>query len=278
MMTIKTLSKEELIERFNREEISKVDLGKLRRICLKEILDKILQSNRDDITGYLSLNKSKIDRARLSKFMGYGTTTDSLRQTYKKEIEKVESVLKNRGVITGVVKTNSEVHSENVEGFTTFIQCRLEMTNPEYFWPVNNNGRLFHRVIWAMYLDQPVEQIKSAPNFFYDKPIRTLIADIDAKLACGEILKTLDYASESALDEMSDCMTSSALRTAGQRIKKLQEQKAALREENKKLEKENYKLQEDNLELQNELNLYKQKGKSLNSLNKKSDIKLQSVR
>lgn len=277
-MTIKTLSKEVLIEKFNREEISKADLGKLRRICLKETLDKILQCNSDDIAGYLSLNKSKIDRAKLAKLMGYGTTTDSLRQTYKKEIEEVESVLKNRGVITGVVKTNSEVHSENVEGFGTFIQARLEMNKPAYFWPVNNNGRLFQRVIWAMYLDQPIEKIKSGPNFFYDEPIRGLIADIDAKLACGELLKTLDYASESALDEMNDCMTSAALRTARQQIKKLQEQKAALRDENKKLEKENDKLEEDKVELENELNLYKQKGKSLSSLNKKSDIKLQSVR
>jgi len=277
-MATKTLSKEVLIEKFNNEEISKVDLGNLRRICLKEIFDKILQSNSDDIADYLSLNKSKIDRAKLAKFMGYETTTDSLRQTYKDEIEEVESVLRNRGVITGVVKSNKEVHSENIEGFTTFIQARLEMNKPAYFWPVNNNGRLFQRVIWAMYLDQPIEQIKSGPNFFYDEPIRGLIADIDAKLACGELLKTLDYASESASDEMNDCMTSAALRTARQQIKKLQEQKAALREDNKKLEKENDKLQEDKVELEDELNLYKQKSKSLNSLNKKSDIKLQSTR
>ena len=77
---------------------------------------------------------------------------------------------------------------------------------------------------------------------------------------------------------MNDCMTSAALRTARQQIKKLQEQKAALREENNKLEKENDKLQEDKVELEDELNLYKQKSKSLNSLNKKSDIKLQSTR
>lgn len=277
-MTIKIFNKEALINKFFNKKISKVELGGLRRIVLNEILDKVLQCNNDDIADYLSSNKSKIDRAKLSKLMGFGTTTDSLRQTYKEEIENVENLLRSRGIITGFVKTNKEVHSENIEGFTAFIKTRLEMKSPEYYWPVNNNGRLFQRVIWAMYLDQPVEKTKSAPNFFYEEPVCTLIADIDAKLACGEILKTLDYASASALDEMNDCMTSAALRTARQKIKELQEQKAALREDYKKLEKDNNKLQEDKVALESELNLYKQKRKSLNSLNKKSDIKLQSIR
>jgi hypothetical protein len=84
-------------------------------------------------------------------------------------------------------------------------------------------------------------------------------------------LKTLDYASESALDEMNDNMTSAALTKYRQQIKKANEILASEREERRKLEKKIW-------ELEDELNIFKQNKKKLSNLESKSDVKLVSVR
>jgi hypothetical protein len=84
-------------------------------------------------------------------------------------------------------------------------------------------------------------------------------------------LKTLDYASESALDEMNDNMTSAALTKYRQQIKKANEILASEREERRKMEKRIW-------ELEDELNIYKQNKKKLSNLESKSDVKLVSVR
>jgi hypothetical protein len=269
---MKQQSQQQLTDKFDDDSISKQELGKLRRMLLENILSNIESSSNEDVKQYLDKKHSKIDRAKLANLIGYKTKPVNLRQSFKTEIEEAEKLLKERGVIATEAKNNSQVHDDNVSRFLTFIQVRLVKAEPAYHWPVNNKGRLFHRVIWAFFLNQSPNEIKSAPSLFYrNNDVKRALADIDIKLANEEILKTLDYASESALDEMNDNMTSAALTKYRQQIKKANEILASEREERRKLEKKIW-------ELEDELNIYKQNKKKLSNLESKSDVKLVSVR
>ena len=74
--------------------------------------------------------------------------------------------------------------------------------------------------------------------------VQKLLIEIDIKIANGE-LKTLDYATESALDEMSNTMESKAI--------------AMLRRELKECQKNLVAEREARLDLEKKLAIYKQK-------------------
>lgn len=265
------LTQKELVEKFDNNCISKQELGKLRRMLLERILSDIALGSDEAAKQFLDKKRSKLDRAKLALMIGYKTKPVNLRQSFKTDIEQAEKGLKARDVIVAEAKSNAKIHDDNVTEFLAFIEDRLAMT-PLYHWPVNNKGRLYHRRIWACYLNQSLDEIKSAPTFFYkDDDVKATLADIDAKLANEDILKTLDYASDAALDEMNDNMTSAALSKYRQQIKEANETLAAVREEKRQMQITIWKLEQ-------ELNLFKLKQKRLKNLDGKADIKLMSVR
>jgi len=271
-MAKKQLIQNELVEKFDNNSISKQELGKLRRMILEPILANISSCSDEDAAKYLDGKKSRLDKGKLAKLIGYKTEPVNLRQSFREEIRTLEEALEERGVIVNKAKSNQQVHDENITGFLKFIHDRLNMEKPAYYWPVNNKGRLYQKVIWAYYLNQDPVEIKSGPSFFSsDRDVKAVIAGIDTKLANDEILKTIDYASESALEEMKDNMTSASISKYRQQIKKAYEALATEREEKRKMQEQVWKLEE-------ELHLFKQNQNKLKNLDGEADVKLVSVR
>jgi hypothetical protein len=233
------MDKSVLQSQYESGTIGKQGLGQLRRLTLQNILDEILTLKDEDAKGWLDKGHSKLDRTKLAEAVGYETKSVNLRQSFKEIIEVAEEKLSQRKIIVNEAKTNIEVRDENVINFLAFMNERL--ANPKYEWPINKNNRLFHRRIWSYFLDQKIEEVKSVPAFFRSTEVKQLFADIDVKIANNEV-NTLSYASEAALDEMLDSMTSAAVSKLSQQLKETKERLASEREEKKSLETENHTL------------------------------------
>ncbi|WP_091982415.1 hypothetical protein [Pseudoalteromonas denitrificans] len=236
--------------------IGKQALGKLRRLKLQDILNSILELSGSDAAGWLDKKKSRIDRSKLAIAVGLRVKPDNLRQSFKSDIEAAEFKLRQLNVIINDPKTNKQIGDENVSRFLCFINERL--ANDGYEWPVNNKKRLYHKKIWSFFLDQPIEDIKSAPTFFSrNATVKEKLIDIDLMIVKNEV-KTICYASETALDEMQETMTSAAISKLRQQVKEVREQLVGEREERKRLESENHALQI-------ELEQYKARDKAMQS-------------
>lgn len=266
------LTKDELITLYQNGKLKGQRLGQLRRIILEEVLANILTHSDEEVLVWLDEKHSRINRAKLAEAIGYGTQVVNLRQSFNDEIKATEQVLIERKVIKHSAKTNKEQRDENTTGFLSFIEERLN--NPDYNWPVNLKGRLYQRVIYAMYLDQSVDEVARAPAFFFeDASVKAKLAEIDVALANGELKKRLDYASESALDERQNTMTSAALSTMRQQLKEVKEALAVEREERRKLEKYNAELLEQNKQLQVQVKNYVNRDEALLGANLPESIK-----
>jgi uncharacterized protein (DUF2164 family) len=88
-----------------------------------------------------------------------------LRQSFKSEIVSAEQILRQRNIIINESKTTKQVGDENAKNFLVFIEDRL--SNSIYEWPINNKKRLYHKKMWAFYLDQEMKDIKSAPIYVH---------------------------------------------------------------------------------------------------------------
>lgn len=240
--------------------LSRQGQGQLRRLVLQEILNEIIVLPVDEARGWLDKKYSKLDRAKLANAVGYGIRPVNLRQSYKDDIEVSEEKLRNRKVIVNEAKTTKEIGDENITNFLAFINERLNSATSTYEWPVTNNNRVHQRRIWSYFLEQNYEEVKSAPSFFWsDSEVSGLLASIDLMIAKGEI-KTISYASETALDEMKDTMTSAAISKLRQQLKNAKDKLASEREERKTLETKNYALKK-------ELEQYQARDKAMSSSN-----------
>jgi len=243
---------------YGNSTIGKQSLGQLRRLKLQEILNGILVSDDAKIIYWLDKKKSKLDRAKLADAVGLDVKPVNLRQSFKADIEATELKLRQRHFITSDAKTTKQIADDNAKDFLAFLESRL--SNDIYQWPTNNKNRIYHKKIWSFFLDQPIEDIKSAPTFFSKNiTVKEKLADIDVMIANNEV-KTTSYASETALDEMQDTMTSAAISKLKQQLKDVREQLASEREERKRFETNNHKLK-------NEIEQYKKREKSILSSN-----------
>ncbi|MGB0835398.1 MAG: hypothetical protein ACPGR2_12830 [Psychrobium sp.] len=250
------MDRQALQSEYDAGTIGKQALGKLRRLKLQDILNSILALPDSDAVSWLDKNKSRIDRSKLAFAVGLRVKPDNLRQSFKAEIEAAEFKLRQLKVIVNEPKTNKQIGDENASRFLEFIEERL--ANNSYEWPINNKKRLYHKKIWSFFLDQPIEDLKSAPTFFSrNTTVKEKLADIDVSIANKEV-KTVCYASETALDEMQETMTSAAISKLRQQIKEVREQLVGEREERKRLESENHALQI-------ELEQYKARDKAMQS-------------
>jgi len=223
-----------LIEKYEQNKISKQDLGSLRRFTLTNLLNSIIVLPPEEAKLWLDSSHSKLSTAKLANAIGYKTKTDNIRQSFKELVLTYEAILKDKSIIISTKKTNIEVGEANEKKFLLFIDSRLN--DETYQWPMNNKGALYRRIIWAYYLDTPPEEIKSAPSFFTrNKLVKDKLKDIDIKIVTGDV-KSLDYSATSALEDMTDTMTSKAIANLKYELKKAKQEIVALREDNIKFE------------------------------------------
>lgn len=234
-----------LIERYNNNTIGKRELGALRRLTLERIIHELAEANADEVYEFLNKNRTKIDLNKLADKVKYGLKAVNIRQSFKTDVLTLEEILRSRKIIDSDKKNEKQKKAENTQRFIEFIEERL--TEPSYVWPVNQKGALYRKGIWAFFLDMPIDEINyTNPILASDASIKTLLADIDVKIARGEVM-TASFASNAALDEINDTMESAAIASLRQILKETQE----------KLVEE----REARISIENELNEIKQKDK-----------------
>jgi len=220
----------ELLRKYELGVISKKDLGALRRQKLIRVLDDIIKSSPKQANQWLDKNRSKISTAKLAKSIGFRTKTDTIRQSFKAIVTKYEDELRVNGIITTNKKTNIEIGEDNKKAFLLFLYKRLK--DDTYCWPKNNKGGLYRKMIWAYFIDVSPEQVESVPSFFTrNETIKKQLDDIDLMIVDDQV-KTLDYSSTSALNEMSDTMLSRALSNIRLELKNARTELFLLRDQN----------------------------------------------
>ncbi len=266
------MNKLDLTKKYKADNIGKTELGQLRRIALEEKLEMITSLDAHHIIEWLDTKKSKIQPKKLALAVGYGTTSDTLRQTLKPIVKAAELKLTEAGHIKVEAKSNIEISQENETGLLGFLNER--MSEASYNWPVNNRNRLYQRVLWAFYLDMPVAEIKSAPTFFSrNQAIKRIISEIDIQIAKGE-RKTLNYEAESALEDMETTMTSAAISKLRQQVNEFKRKFSLANEKVKLLETDNKQLILQLAEVQRKLHQLEHAEESLLGSNLMSDIKI----
>jgi hypothetical protein len=236
-------NKSELITKHKHESLSKQELGQLRRILLTELLDKIML-DVNNINEWLDKKKTKFDKSKLASAVGYETKPHNIRQSFSELVKGYETSLLEAKVLSGNSQTNSEIRKENLTAFTEFLNIRLN--EPDYNWPRNAKGFLYRKGIWGYFLNIAPKEVTSIPSFFNDdEALEQLLSSIDVKIA-KELVKSISYESQSAIDEMSETMTSFALSSLRQKLKAKSQEVVMLREDlkNVKLELQQYKYKE----------------------------------
>ncbi|MDC3189519.1 hypothetical protein NQU96_07190 [Pseudoalteromonas elyakovii] len=231
-------TKEALLQKYtdNDNQLGKRELGQLRRILLTEVLDNIISNDCLNADKWLDKKKSRLDKNKLASAVGYGITPDNIRQSFVKQVKEAEEVLRVAGKITTKPKTNSQIHNENLEAFTSFLKERLDEDG--YYWPKNAKGFLYRKAIWAYFLDIPPEEVKYLPSFINsDAELAEMLSNIDILISEDQV-KSIDYKRESALDEMEDTMTNRALSAMRLKLKEKSEEVVLLREELKETKQE----------------------------------------
>lgn len=231
-------TKEQLIKKYSDQDnyLSKKELGQLRRYILTELLETILANNGQFANDWIDKNKTKLRTSKLATAMGYGTTSDNIRQSFKKIVRDCQDKLRDLGIITGESKTNIQKSNENLAAFTLFLQERL--ADIAYEWPQNIKGFLYRKAIWAYFLDIPLDEVKYMPSFFTsNEALGDLLSDIDARIYKA-MVKTLPYDNASSLDEMSDVMLSRQLSAMRIKLKEKTTEVVMLREELRELQED----------------------------------------
>lgn len=219
------MNKEELIERYNNDTISRQQLGSLRRI----ILDELLQSFKEDAVlakSFLTKNGNKLDRKKLAAGVGFGIKTVNISQSFKELITKAEETLKADQII--IEKSDEKIRQESLESFNVWLNEKIE--TPDFLWPVNNKNGVYRRILWSIFLDADPSEITKAGSIMNDSGIKKALAELDVKIVRGEV-QTADYAPDSALEEMSDTMQSKAISRLAAETKVLKERLAHANEQ-----------------------------------------------
>ena len=248
------MTKSELIALYDASHISPQNLGKLRRMVLAEILGKIETLPDTEVKSWLVRDGSRLDRAILATAIGFRCERHNINQSFTDLVEAADEKLRKRG-FNIKPQTNKEIGIDNVTRFLTFLKERLLDTN--YNWPVTDRKKLYHKRIWQFFLDTPIELIDAAPSWFYSREeVKQQFAYINV-LIVEDKIKTLSYASECALDEMQDTMTSQQIVKLRQQLNEKKQELATEREERKSLDAKNLKLNAENMRLEGELKQYK---------------------
>jgi uncharacterized protein YwgA len=220
----------QLIEAYKNNNISKQELGKLRRMELIDLL-KSLESDTSLAEMYLHKNRNKLVPKRLAEKIGYGMQAVNISQSFRQLVNDTEAVLREMNVI--LADTDTFLHKQSISEFKKWLKERL--ARPNYMWPTNNRNQVYRRVLWAFYLDTDPLEITKPGTLMNDSSIRLMLAQLDVKITKKEV-NTLNYSATSALEEMSDTMQSKAISKLTAENKTLKEKLTMAREDIRELE------------------------------------------
>ena len=119
--------------------------------------------------------------------------------------------------------------------------------------PIQHNGRLYKKGLWAKYTDQDIELSLNTPNWFSKEPVKEALDTIDLCILNKDGIHTVDMSHDSISDDIDDSMTSSTIRKQKQKIKQLEEKLEVLTRSIKKYEVENNAVILENRKLKNEV-------------------------
>jgi hypothetical protein len=182
-----------------------------------------------------------LSRMDLAKAIGFECETVTFRQNakLKEELLSLESFIKEKHFsdIEGNVKAKSKIQigEETEESFLSWLKG---VGTEELPAPTNFNDRLFKKSLWALYSDQPLEDVKAAPNWFNSREaVKAALDELDLKVVSEEVA-IKKYASESIADDMENSMTSALVRKLRSEVKTLSEKLDSEREMRKEKELE----------------------------------------
>jgi hypothetical protein len=230
------MNKQELVQQYKADIISRQSLGMLRRMVIQEVFKNLTeQPTMEVIASILNKNRTKVDLHKLAEKVGYEIETDNIRQSFMDEVRKFQNDLRARGYITEDEKSRTQESKENTKALIDFIVLRLAET--DYEWPTNLSGTLYRRAFYAFFIDTQLEEVKYVGSVMSKPEVKELLAEIDVKIVNRE-LKTLSFASDSALDEMSNTIESKAISRLRKELKDCRDELVIEREAKFSLEKE----------------------------------------
>lgn len=211
--------------------------GKARAKSLENILNDLLSQNNDVLSNTLQngllKNDGSFHLSQLAKMIGFDCEAVSFRQNKSlgQQVKDAHAKLKERGLITSsktnqIGQTKKEIGDKNE---TLFLLWLKDVGTSELPAPINHNGRLYRKAVWAMFSDQSLLEINRPPNWFNTRPlVKAELEALDVKLVRGEI-EAIKMDAESIADDMENSMTSALVRKLRSEVKILKEKLAAER-------------------------------------------------
>ena len=220
--------------------MDKIAKGRARSASLKLILEDLLSQEDSVLSKILEKGKGLIKKdgtfhlGELSKMVGYECKAVSFRQnkSLTKQVQLAHEELVGRGVITtneakDAGQTKQEIGDENERLFLLWIR---DVGSPNLPAPLNHNGRLYRKAIWAMYSNQPLIEVNRPPTWFNSRPeIKASLEALDVNVVRGEV-QTIQMDAESVADDMENTMTSALVRKLRSEVKELKAKLASERE------------------------------------------------
>jgi len=218
--------------------------GKARAKSLENILNDLLTQNNDVLSKTLQSGLLKNDGSfhlsQLAKMVGFNCEAVSFRQNKSlgQQVKDAHAKLKERGLITSnktneIGQTKMEIGNKNEAMFLLWLK---DVGTSELPAPINHNGRLYRKAVWAMFSEQPLLDVNRPPNWFNTRPfVKAELEALDVKLVRGEV-EAIKMDRESIADDMENSMTSALVRKLRSEIKTLKEKLTAEREARKDAE------------------------------------------
>ena len=239
--------------------MNKIEKGQARQKTLKSILDDV--SNWDTSRLLKAIEEGFLKRdgtfskSKLANQVGFDCKPDNFRQnkkTMQAPIQALEKIIKYKLLNEQEVKepTNKAKGEIARANFLEYLESVGTINNPV---PIQHNGRLYKKGLWAKYTDQDIELSLNTPNWFSKEPVKEALDTIDLCILNKDGIHTVDMSHDSISDDIDDSMTSSTIRKQKQKIKQLEEKLEVLTRSIKKYEVENNAVILENRKLKNEV-------------------------
>jgi hypothetical protein len=236
--------------------MNKIELGRQRVERFEVIANEIkcqdfMVIEKLKISGIIKKDGT-LSRKDLAKAIGLDCKPDTFRQNakLKEKILALENFIKETYFSDAKVdvkaKSKQVIGDETEESFLAWLST---VGTEELPAPTNINDRLFKKALWAFYSEQPLEDVKAAPNWFNSREaVKAALDELDLKVVAEEVT-IKKYASESIADDMENSMTSALVRKLRGEIKTLTEKLDSEREmrKEKELELKQYQMLSDQI-------------------------------
>lgn len=207
---------------------NKTTIGKLRLDAFtKNVIPLINNLSNEDLKNNW-IKGNGLNKQKLSELVGHGCNTQTFRQNMalKLVLDLLENNLRSCGKLPATKEkakkkiTTQEQGKTNKEALFEFIKTKRKSKTP---WPIDHRGRLYRKALWSEMSGQNIDDIDRIPSWFTSRSdCRELLDSLDSSIIKGE-LPTVDFKSESAMDEVTTDMTSTMVGNLKRKIKELQE-------------------------------------------------------